>query len=127
MLIALNELQAVLYPSLAGGCLVGGSLAWFAATRKSPLAILPLLLLAVVAVWFSLAAGMHFGYGAWQSIDNPPDEAFADGANLIGSVMFGWMPAGLFCAMVFVLTRVFLQRGRARTELADGGGTAAAS
>ncbi|MCB9872143.1 MAG: hypothetical protein H6837_19970 [Planctomycetes bacterium] len=124
MPIAINELQAVLYPSLAGGCLVGGSLAWFAATRKSPLVILPLLLVAVVAVWFSLAAGMHYGYGAWQGINNPPDEAFADGANLVGSILFGWMPAGVFCAGVFVLTRV-LRRRRQSPEEAVGGAAAA--
>lgn len=118
MFIALNELEAVLYPTLAGGGLLGGLLAWFAATRKSPFLFLPLLLVAVVVVWFSLAAGMHFGYGAWQGIDNPPAEAFADGADLTGSVMFGWIPSGLFCAVVFVLTRIVWWRKRSRTEAA---------
>ncbi len=124
MLLALNAFQAVFYPSLAGGCLVGGSLAWFAATRKNLFATLPLLLAAVVVVWFSLAAGVHFGYGAWQSIDNPPDEAFADGANLIGSVMFGWMPAGVFCGVVLVLARVLRQRTHSREAAVDGAAAA---
>lgn len=125
MLIALNELQSVLYPSLAGGCLVGGALAWFAATRKSLFVCLPLLLFAVIAVWFSLAAGMHFGYGAWQGIDNPPEEAFADGADLTGSILFGWMPSGIFCALVFVLTRVVWRRRQSLAKAARKDGAAA--
>ena len=44
MFMGLNELQAVLYPSLAAGCLVGGWLSWFAATRQRTLLRLPLLL-----------------------------------------------------------------------------------
>ncbi len=52
-------------------------------------------LIGTLIVWFGLVLGTHYGYGAWQSMPDAPDRAFVDGAQLTGSVLFGWMPAGL--------------------------------
>jgi hypothetical protein len=52
---------------------------------------------ATIALWFGLWYGVHMGYGAWQNFPNAGEDAYADGAQLIGSLMFGWIPAGLLC------------------------------
>lgn len=95
--------QQVLYSWLAGGVVVALALLVVGVFRFRLLGQLVCLALAVLGLWFSLAAGVSYGYLAWQTSPNPPDEAFADGANLTGSVLFGWMPAGLFCVVCWVL------------------------
>lgn len=54
-------------------------------------------LLSVACVWIGLVWGTMMGYDTWQSMPEPPDEAFADGAHLTGSIMFGWFPATFLC------------------------------
>ena len=61
------------------------------------------LLIAAIALWIALWYGVHMGYGAWQSSPGAGDKAFADGANLTGAFMFGWMPAGLVCSAMWAL------------------------
>ena len=60
-------------------------------------------LAATVSLWFGLWYGVHMGYGAWQALPNPGADAYADGANLVGSLMFGWMPAGFVCLVLWGL------------------------
>ena len=60
-------------------------------------------LLASIALWIGLWLGVHMGYGAWQNLPDPGDKAYADGAALTGSFMFGWMPAGIVCSAVWGL------------------------
>lgn len=60
------------------------------------------LLVAFLALWASLVFGVGAAFSAWQGMDNPPDEAFADGAQLTGSVMFGWMLCGPACALAWL-------------------------
>ena len=50
--------------------------------------------------------GSDMGYRAWQEMPDPPDEAFSD-ASVLGALIFGWLPAGLFCLMVFAVVRGF--------------------
>jgi len=61
------------------------------------------LLIATIALWIGLWLGVHMGYGAWQNLPDPGDKAYADGAALTGSFMFGWIPAGLVCSAVWGL------------------------
>lgn len=101
----MNEFNQVFLPVFGAGAVIGVVLAWRAARTVRHVAAAGLLLLGTLVVWFSLAAGVHYGYGAWQGIENPPDEAFVDGAELVGSVMFGWLPAGMLCLLVFLFDR----------------------
>ena len=57
-------------------------------------------------LWACLFLGTAYGYDAWQRMPDPPDEAFSD-ASVVGALVFGWMPAGLYCAVILVLTRGF--------------------
>ena len=61
------------------------------------------LLVAFLAVWASLIFGVGAAFDAWQGMVNPPDEAFADGAQLTGSVMFGWMASAPACALAWLI------------------------
>jgi len=58
------------------------------------------LLLATIALWIGLWLGVHMGFGAWQNLPGHGEKAYADGAALTGSFMFGWMPAGIVCSAV---------------------------
>ena len=104
------------YPTFGAGCLLGTFLAWKASGR-GPVGQVLVLLLAFVVIWLSLILGVYWGYGAWQSMPDPPEEAFADGADLAGSVLFGWMPSGLGCLVVWLVAhtvRTLRVRGRDR-------------
>ena len=111
----MNPFEQVFYPTLGAGCVLGAFLAWNASGRRLPGQIMTLSA-AILAVWLSLFLGVHCGYGSWQSMENPPDEAFADGAWLTGSVLFGWMPSAFGCSLVFLAGLVWrLARGRRRS------------
>jgi uncharacterized membrane protein len=72
-------------------------------------------LVATIALWIGLWYGVHMGYGAWQALPNPGADAYADGAKLVGSLMFGWMPAGIVCLAVWGLLALLkrLVKGKA--------------
>ena len=61
------------------------------------------LLIASIALWIGLWLGAHMGYGAWQNLPDHGDKAYADGAALTGSFMFGWIPAGIACTALWGL------------------------
>ena len=65
------------------------------------------LFVAVIALWASLVFGVGAAFDAWQGMPDPPNEAYADGAQLTGSVMFGWILAGVPCTGLWVLLTVF--------------------
>ena len=46
--------------------------------------------------------GSDMGHRAWQQIPNPRDEAYSNAAPA-GLLIFGWIPGGMFCALVFGL------------------------
>jgi len=52
-------------------------------------------LLAAIALWFGLIVGVGAGFDAWQRAPGAGDKAYADGAQLTGSFLFGWIPAGI--------------------------------
>lgn len=71
-----------------------------------PLILLPISVLSFWSTSF-LGSDMGFlgsdmGYRAWQQIPNPRDEAYSNAAPA-GLLIFGWIPGGMFCALVFGL------------------------
>ena len=48
------------------------------------------------------------GYGAWQTMPNPRDEAFADGAKLTAALFGGWIP-GIFLFFAMYVTVVAMK------------------
>ncbi|MCA9150100.1 MAG: hypothetical protein KDA92_12395 [Planctomycetales bacterium] len=95
----------VFIPIMLLGGLIAGALSVVAG--RKPGCLLPglLLLIGVIAFWVALFIGSDMGYRAWQSMPDPPDEAFSD-ASALGALVFGWFPAGLFCAIVFGVVRI---------------------
>lgn len=91
-------------PIFVLGCL-GSAVVSFVAGRMSG-CVWPgcLLVIGVLAFWSSVFIGSDLGYRAWQSMPNPPDEAFSD-ASALGALVFGWFPGVIFCLFIFGLVR----------------------
>ena len=87
-------------PAFSVGCLIA-SVASLLASRFSGFA-LPALLIFVgtIAFWAGLAIGSDAGYRGWQSIPDPPREAFSD-ASAAGAMLFGWIPGTIYCLVVY--------------------------
>lgn len=63
-------------------------------------------LVAALALWAGLFMGVHMGYGEWQGSPGHGDKAYADGAQLTGALMFGWMPGGFLASFLWALLTV---------------------
>ena len=106
--------EQVFYPTFSFGCALGAYLSWKASGR-GPIGQVLVLLLAVAVVWCALILAVGWGYDAWQSMPDAPDEAFADGAALTGSLLFGWMPSGFGCLLIWIVGHAVRHtRNRAR-------------
>ncbi len=98
----------VFYPIFGVGCVIATIASIFAA-RKSGLVFSAVPLgVGIIAFWAGLFIGSEVGYQTWQSIPDPPDEAFSDTAPL-GALLFGWLPGSIFCGVVFGITRLTRQ------------------
>ena len=88
---------------------VGLALAVFiviAGSRSSVTAIrLGLLAIATLALWFSSVISVEVGYSVWQSMPDPPDDAFSD-TGAIFWLVAGWLPSGLLLGALYRLLRV---------------------
>jgi hypothetical protein len=86
-----------------------------AAARPSRVWIRVLGLAASIGLlWFALLLATHMHYGVWQSMPDPPEEAFADGAKLVTALVAGWLPALPICGAAFLVS--WLLRRRAAAE-----------
>ena len=95
--------REVLYSHLAVGALVALLSLCLGVFRFRVIGQIVCLLLATIALWMGLWLGVHMGYGEWQGSDGAGDMAYADGAKLTGSFLFGWFPAGIVSAAVWGL------------------------
>ena len=96
----------VFLPIFFLGVLTAGTL-FLLAGVKSGCAFPGFLLIGgTLALWAAMFFGSDMGYRAWQEMPGPPDEAFGD-ASILGALIFGWLPAGLFCLMVYAVVRGF--------------------
>lgn len=96
----------VFLPIMLIGCLVAGVLSLVAGTRSGCLIPCLLLPIGVIVFWVALFIGSDMGYRKWQSMPDPPAEAFSD-ASALGALVFGWVPGVLFCSVVFAAVRGF--------------------
>lgn len=58
----------------------------------------------VLICWATVFMASDMGYRAWQSMPDAPSEAFSD-ASASGALLFGSLPAGIFCTTVFGFAR----------------------
>lgn len=78
---------------------------------------LGLLGLGVLVFWLGLFLGTHIGYGVWQAVDNPPEEAFADGAGLVGTLIAGWLPGCMLAGAAFLVSSLARRMGSRLREI----------
>ncbi|MCA9135277.1 MAG: hypothetical protein KDB00_00925 [Planctomycetales bacterium] len=96
----------VFLPIFLIGLLIAGVLSLVAGTRSGCLVPGLLVVSGVVVFWVALFAGSDMGYRAWQSMPDPPDEAFSD-ASAMGALVLGWFPGLVLCLAVFGVVRGF--------------------
>ena len=108
----------VFYPIFGSGCAVAAVVSYLAARKSGFIKPAALILLGIVAFWASLVIGLVMAYDAWQSIPDPPDEAYYDSEPAFAFVL-GWIPAIVFCGTVFGLVRLiryFISRGASKSQ-----------
>ena len=65
---------------------------------------------AVLILWIGLILGVETGYSVWQSIPEPPPEAFSDTGGPFVVLFMGWFPARVLLGGVdFLLCRYRLK------------------
>lgn len=91
-------------PILLLGCLIAGALSIFAGMKSGCLLPSLALFIGTLVFWAAVFFGSDMGYRAWQSMPDPPDEAFSD-ASVLGALLLGWVPGSFFCILVFGAVR----------------------
>jgi hypothetical protein len=71
----------------------------FGSSRARLIPQLVFLLAAILVLWVAMFVAAEAGYSAWQSMPDPPDEAFSD-TGPIFFLLVGWLPS--FCILGIV-------------------------
>jgi hypothetical protein len=83
---------------------------------------LVLLIVGILCLWLTLLLGVAEGFRAWQSMPDPPPEAFADGAKALAALLLGWFPAAIVVAISFATSAlVSWMLGRRATPTSTAG------
>lgn len=93
-------------PIMLLGCLIAGTVSLLAGMKSGCLVPSLLLPIGIIVFWAALFFGSDRGYRKWQSMPDPPAEAFSD-ASVLGALVLGWVPGLVFCSMVFGVVRGF--------------------
>ena len=96
--------QEIFIPIFLLGCSIAAIASFFAGRLSGCVWPVVLLFTGVFAFWSAVFIGSELGYRAWQSMPDPPEEAFSD-ASALGALVLGWLPGGIFCLTVFCLVR----------------------
>jgi hypothetical protein len=112
----------IFIPIFLFGCSIAAIASFFAGRLSGCVWPGLLLLTGILAFWSAVFIGSDLGYRAWQSMPDPPEEAFND-ASALGALVLGWFPAGIFCLTIFGLVRVirWILRWANGQEPAKGG------
>lgn len=84
------------------GLIAAFATALLAALNRSWPAWIPLLTVGIACYWASLVLGTERYYRVWQSIPNPPVEAYAD-SGVLFTVVLGWIPGVIVELVLFGL------------------------
>ena len=69
---------------------------------------LAFLAVAVFVLWVAMWVSAEYGYNAWQSIPNPPNEAFSD-TGPIFFLLVGWLPSLGILGSAYLVLRLCWQ------------------
>ena len=61
---------------------------------------------ATLVLWIALIVGVTYGYNAWQSIPDPPEEAFSDTGGPGSVLLAGWLPSSVVLGIVHLILRL---------------------
>ncbi len=101
----MNVYEQTFLPIFLVGCAIAACVS-FVAARKPGFAIPGKFFgIGVLTFWAALFVASDTGYRAWQSIPNPPPEAFSD-SGPAGALILGWVPGCIFCGLIFGLVRL---------------------
>ncbi len=93
-----------------GSLLIALLLVAWGSGRKRGGVRMALLGTAVLILWIGLILGVETGYSVWQSIPEPPPEAFSDTGGPFVVLFMGWFPALVLLGGVhFLLCRYRLK------------------
>ena len=93
-----------------GSLLIALLLVAWGSGRKRVGVRMALLGTAVLILWIGLILGVETGYSVWQSIPEPPPEAFSDTGGPFVVLFMGWFPALVLLGGVhFLLCRYRLK------------------
>ena len=70
--------------------------------RRSRMAVLAA---AILVLWIALFIGVDSGYRAWQSLPNPPEEAFSDTGGPFSFLFAGWLPSLILLSSLHLVLR----------------------
>ena len=101
----MNPYEQIFFPIMGLGFSVAVVASFVAGWSRTTQLSTTLLLIAIVTFWAAMFIGSDMGFRVWQSIPNPPPEAFHDSFPS-GALFLGWFPSGIFCGIVFLLTRL---------------------
>jgi len=65
---------------------------------------------ATVVLWFAMFIAVESGYRAWQSIPNPPDDAYSDTGGPFFILFLGWLPSLVILGTEHFLLRLFRRK-----------------
>ena len=91
---------------LAYGLAISSVMVILGSRRVSRRAGMVILAAATFVLWIALFIGVDSGYRAWQSIPNPPLEAFSDTDGPFSVMFLGWFPSLIVLGSVHLLLRI---------------------
>ena len=110
------------WPSLACGLTISSAMVIWGSRRVRRRSRMAVLAAATFVLWIALVVGIEYGYNAWQSIPNPPDEAFSDTGGVFVMLFLGWVPGGTILGIAHLFLRLCWQQPR--TEIPPSRGDA---
>jgi len=87
-------------------CVLSILLAYIGAKAKGDSLRSSCVMTSILFFWAGLGLASDLSFRAWQSIPDPPPEAFND-AGAAGAMFFGWIPAIFFTLIVYQITKAF--------------------
>jgi|GEM_PF-3050166 len=105
LLEAIWVLFAYGWPSLACGLTLSSVMVIWGSRREYRRSRMAVLAAATLVLWIALFVGVDSGYRAWQSIPNPPEEAFSDTGGPFSFLFAGWFPSLILLSFLHLVLR----------------------
>ena len=99
----MTPLQEMFIPIFGVAAVISAVLAFIGGRVSGVIGPLVLVCISGFVCWFGLFLGLEVGYQVWQSVPDPPAEAFSDTAPM-GALFAGWIPGGLFACFWFFVS-----------------------